>query len=144
MNCKQAEVLITGYLDQELTQQESQDIRVHMDTCESCKKLYADMKVIQEQMGELSYPKADDEVLAEIEQDLTAKATSGAGWVLLILGFIILCGIGFYTFFTAPDMSTAEKFFHGLFLSGGILLFISVLRQRLLTYKNDKYRKVKL
>ena len=36
MKCQEIEVYLSGYLDQELTQQQEQKVRLHLETCSHC------------------------------------------------------------------------------------------------------------
>lgn len=139
--------LLSGYLDHELTQQQSQQVQVHLDTCGHCRRLHADLKSMKEQMRQLSYPISDEEMLAALENDLVASSSGHIGWTLLIIAAsiaVVSGATGLFVFFAAPDVPLLVKLLNGLLILGGLALFISVLRQRLMTYKKDKYRKVKL
>lgn len=139
--------LLSGYLDAELTQQLSQKVRLHIETCAHCRSLYTDLKNMKEQMRQLSYPISDEEMLAALENDLVASSSGSIGWTLLILAALIAAASGavaLYLFLAAPDVPVFAKLFNGLVVFGSLGLFVSVLRQRLMTYKKDKYRKVKL
>lgn len=144
MKCEEVEVLITGYLDGELTQQESQQVRLHIEGCKSCSKTYTELKQMKTEMSELSYPQTDAEQLAALENDLVTKTGQWSGWVLLLIGLLVMLGFGMYEFWTDPDVPGVVRFFYGAFQLGMLILFAIVLRQRLKTYRNDKYRKVKL
>ena len=139
--------LLSGYVDQELTQQQSQRVQVHLDTCAECRKLHADLKNMKEQLRQLSYPISDEEMLEKLEKDLFASSSRNFGWIMLGLGALaaIVAGtIGFFMFLAAPDVPVLVKLFDGLLVIGGVALFVSVVRERLMTYKKDKYRNVKL
>ena len=144
MECNEAEVLISGYLDRELTQQDSQRVRNHLDTCEKCGKAFAEMKELKERMGGLTYPDTDRNTLAALEKDMLSQVGQWSGWLLIVLGILVMMGFGAYTFLSAPDTPGVVKFMYMALHLGLLILFIVVLRQRLMTYKNDKYRKVKL
>ena len=144
MECNEAQVLISGYLDRELTQQDSQRVRNHLDTCEHCGKAHAELKLLKERMGGLVYPDADRETLAALERDMLSRAGQWSGWLLIALGILVMTGFGMYTFLSEPDTPGIIKFIYMALHLGLFILFIVVLRQRLMTYKNDKYRKVKL
>ncbi len=76
--------------------------------------------------------------------DVTVKATRSIGWLLLI-GAALVCGaIGIYEFVFASSMSIFEKLLIGAGYGGLVLLFISVLRQRLIERKTDKYKDVEI
>ena len=139
--------LLSGYVDHELTQQQSQRVQVHMDTCAECRRLHGDLKNMKEQLRQLSYPISDEEMLDKLEKDLFASGSRNFGWILLIIGalFAVVAGtVAFFAFLAAPDVPVLVKLFNGLLVVGGLALFVSVARERLMTYKKDKYRKVKL
>lgn len=139
--------LLSGYVDHELTQQQSQRVQIHLDTCPECSKLHADLQNMKEQLRQLSYPISDEEMLAKLEQDLFASSSRNFGWVLLGAGalFAMVAGtVAFFMFLAAPDVPVLVKLFDGLLVVGGLALFVSVVRERMLTYKKDKYRNVKL
>jgi anti-sigma factor RsiW len=139
--------LLSGYVDHELTQQQSQRVQVHLGTCAECSKLHADLRNMKEQLRQLSYPISDEDMLANLEKDLVASSSRNFGWALLGAGalFAVLAGtVAFFMFLAAPDVPVLVKLFNGLLVIGGAALFISVVRERLMTYKKDKYRNVKL
>ncbi|MDY6981922.1 MAG: zf-HC2 domain-containing protein [Pseudomonadota bacterium] len=139
--------LLSGYVDQELTQQQAQRVRVHLDTCEACRRLHADLRNMKEQLRQLSWPISDEEMLDKLEKDLFASGARNLGWILLavVALFAVAAGtVTFFLFLAAPDVSPLVKLFNVLLIVGGFALFVSVVRERLLTYKKDKYRNVKL
>lgn len=139
--------LLSGYVDHELTQQQSQRVRVHLETCEACRRLHADLVNMKEQLRQLSWPISDEEMLEKLEKDLFASGTRKAGWVLLAVGalFAVVAGtVALFLFLAAPDVPMIVKLFNVLLVLGAGALFVSVVRERLMTYKKDKYRNVKL
>lgn len=139
--------LLSGYVDQELTQQQAQRVRIHLDTCEACRRLHADLRNMKEQLRQLSWPLSDEEMLVKLETDLFASGARNFGWLLLAAGalFAMVAGtVAFFLFLAAPGVPVFVKLFNGLIVIGGLALFVSVVRERLLTYKKDKYRNVKL
>ena len=55
------------------------------------------------------------------------------------------CGVGVYEIVTTPStMSFVEKLIVGGVYGGMLLIFISVLRQRLIERKSDKYKDVEI
>jgi anti-sigma factor RsiW len=139
--------LLSGYVDHELTQQQAQRVQIHLDSCAECRKLHGDLKNMKEQLRQLSYPLSDEAMLEKLEKDLVASGTRNLGWVLLVGGalFAIVAGtVAFFVFLAAPDVPIVNKLFSGLLVLGGVALFISVVRERVMTYKKDRYRNVKL
>jgi len=64
--------------------------------------------------------------------------------VLLIIGALMMIGYSFIRFFISDDINSFEKIMALLLGTGGLLLFFSVLRQRLIIAKSDKYKDINL
>ena len=63
------------------------------------------------------------------------------GWVLLAVGLVVVAGLGFQAFLEAPTL--VKVLLVGIY--GGLgLLLVSVLRQRLIERKTDKYLDVEI
>lgn len=142
--CQKTQELISGYLDGELTQQQSQMVRVHIESCKDCQTIYQDLKAMRESIGNLKYPECEEEKIERILNEPVAKTFSILGWVLSIIGVAMLMIYQIFTFYMADDVSFAAKVFIFIIEAGVLALFISVLRQRLIARKTDKYRNVKL
>lgn len=76
--------------------------------------------------------------------DTTVKATRGIGWLLLIGGVLLAFGFAVYEIVTDAAISTMERLIIGGIYGGLLLLFLSVLRQRLIEKKTDKYKDVEI
>lgn len=77
--------------------------------------------------------------------DVTVKASRGIGWLLLIGGALVAAGFGVYEVITAfPSWGLAEKLIVSGVYGGGLLIFLSVLRQRLIERKKDRYKDVEI
>ena len=76
--------------------------------------------------------------------DSSVEMTRGIGWLIFILGLLAIAGIGLFGFVFSDDLSFGMKLiFVGVY--GGLsLLLISVLRQRLIERKTDKYKDVEI
>ena len=70
----------------------------------------------------------------------------GLSWIFVSIGLIILLGYGSYQvmqdFYLNSDEPVLIKMGVGLLTAGMIILFISVLREKLMIRKVDKYRSV--
>jgi hypothetical protein len=76
--------------------------------------------------------------------DTTVQVTRGIGWLLLIGGFLAVAGIGIYEFLIDPSVGWLAKLLIAVIYCGFAALFISVLRQRLIERKSDKYKDVEI
>lgn len=73
-----------------------------------------------------------------------SRTTRWLGWLLMVAGLIPLLGYGLYQFWQDPTVPVWMKFSFSAFWLGGLVVFLSVLRQRLSERKSDRYNKVKL
>ena len=91
------------------------------------------------------------EILPEVQWDaywdqVYNKIERGIGWILFSIGFILVATfLGYQAleeFFMDPKQPILLKFGVGTLTLGLIFLFVSVLREKLMVKKVDKYRSV--
>jgi len=76
--------------------------------------------------------------------DTSVKATRSIGWLLFIGGLLAIGGIAIYEFVMDSGGSLFLKLIVAAVYGGLALLFVSVLRQRLIERKSDKYKDVEI
>jgi len=138
------EALLSGYLDGELTQQVRQQIRLHLDGCDECRATLQDLEALRRRMGQARLSLAGKDQWREKMSDTTGRAIQGTGWVLLLGALLIIFGIGAFTFLTDPGAALFWKLLVSALYLGLGALFVSVLRQRLMERKSDKYKDVEI
>jgi hypothetical protein len=77
-------------------------------------------------------------------QDTMVRSTSSIGWLLLIGGIGIGGGVAIFEWVYTPDVPLLVKLIVGAIYLGLAFLLISVLRQRLIERKTDKYKDVEI
>lgn len=135
---------LSGFLDGELSQQESQRVSVHLSQCASCKQSYEQLKQIQGAVGETYYPNMEQQKMNAVLQDLTSRRMFDFAWFALVSGVFISIVFAVYHFWLDSSIPLFSKVVMSLIWGGGIGLFLTVLRQRLIISKTDKYNKVDL
>lgn len=137
--------LLSGYLDGELTQQQSQLVRVHCAACPQCRVELDELAKLRERVGALAPLESDNEIVWSEKVDNAAdRATRGFGWALLIVGVVGIGAWGVYEFVIDSSLGTGYKLLVGCVYVGLAILFLGVLRQRLKENKTDKYNKVEV
>jgi len=137
--------LLSGYVDGELTQQDSQRVRLHIDQCTACEREFEEIRQLRDNMGAARLSCVSNDTWRETMDDATVKTTRGIGWLLLIGGALVAGGFAVYEVFTNfSSWSLTEKLIVGGLYGGGLLLFLSVLRQRLIERKKDRYKDVEI
>lgn len=144
-NGKHVGELLSGFIDGELTQQEQQRVRLHCETCEVCAEQLAALTALRQQVGQTAFGTHDANQWREEMDDMPTRASRGLGWLLLIGGALIAAGFFVLVFFLNVDgLSLVERLIIGGIYGGLLLLFVSVLRQRLIERKTDKYKDVEI
>ena len=140
---KKAERLISPYIDDELTQEEAQFVEVHIADCAECARALREMRSLREMTASAAFPATPDEKLDALAESLSVQATQRTGWVLVctgVLAWLVWAGIAALRNLRVP---TPQEAIAGLVFAGFVLLFVSVVRQRMLEYPQDRYRRVK-
>ena len=136
--------LLSGYIDGELTQQERQRVDIHCGNCERCNQEREDLSNLRKRVGDTRLSQYGEDKWRESMNDSTVRASRGIGWLLLIGGILAVSAIAVLGFLTEPGIDTREKIIVGAIYGGLAALFISVLRQRLIERKADKYKDVEI
>ena len=135
---------LSGYLDGELTQQQRQKVDLHLEQCPQCSKLLVDLQELRGRMhGARLSPMGADQWRENMDEP-GVQLSKGIGWVLLIGAVLVLFTIVVFHFLADDSISGFMKFLVSAFYLGWAALFISVLRQRLIERKTDKYKDVEI
>ena len=135
---------LSGLLDGELTQQERQRVELHCDTCETCRNELEELEAIRQRVGEGRLSDLDQGVWRELMGDMTVRTSRTIGWLLLVGGILAAAGLGVYEIVFDSSVGLFEKFIVAAIYFGMAGLFFSVLRQRLIERKTDKYKDVEI
>lgn len=136
--------LLSGFVDGELTQQQRQFVSLHCEDCETCREELGRLKEVRERVGKAVLSEAGEDKWRETMDDSSVQMTRGIGWLIFILGLLAIAGIGLFAFIFSNDMSIGMKLIFVGIYGGLALLLISVLRQRLIESKTDKYKDVEI
>lgn len=136
--------MLSGYIDGELTQQQRQRVEVHCDGCEECNRNLRELRALRDRVGQSGLSELGEDIWREQMDDTTVRATRGIGWLLFIGGLLILAGYIIYEFVIDTSMTLGVKLLFAAIYGGMGALFVSVLRQRLIERKTDKYKDVEI
>ena len=136
--------LLSGYIDGELTQQQQQRVRIHCDSCAACAKELEQLENLRREVGRSRLSPLSDDIWREHMKEPTVELTRGIGWILFILGVLGVSGIAIYEFVIDAGMPMHIKVLTSLVWLGMGALLLSVLRQRLIERKSDKYKDVEI
>ena len=135
------EELLSGYLDRALSQGRSQRVRLHLEDCDHCRRLYDEMQELREVTMSTRFVVPPDDQWREVPRSSTSRFLRGTGWLLVLVWLAAAGAYGLWLLITAPGHAW-EKAFVFTGLSGAGMLFLSILLDRLKVLKTDRYRGV--
>lgn len=137
--------LLSGLIDGELTQQERQRVQLHCNSCGACAASLVELRSLRQRVGNARLSDVGEDKWRELMNESSVKTTRGIGWLLLIGGILLGVGAGVIEILSSEStMTLTEKLIVGGVYGGLLLLFLSVLRQRLIERKSDKYKDVEI
>ena len=143
MSCDEIEELLTAYVDDELPADDRDRVDTHLAGCESCRQTLADLTALGEDLDMIKFKEPSDAELERYWRSVYNRMERSIGWVLLSIGVIVLLCYGAFelveSFIRDPGVALAAKIGVVALLVGVIVLFVSLLRERLAVRKSDRY-----
>lgn len=136
------EAMISGYLDQELTQGDEQRVRVHLETCAACRGIADELRLLKEATMTTGFQAPEDTQWDESPRNRTSRALLYGGWLLAALWAVGLVGFLIWQAATDGESIRGEAAIGVVpFVAIGLIVS-SALIDRIQTRKTDPYRKV--
>jgi len=146
ISCKDMSLNIMALLDEELNEDQIEGVKKHLETCEKCSEDYASIKKVKEVTGKMKFKKLPEFYWDDYWKHIYNRIERGLSWVFLSLGAIIILCFAGWEFL---DKLTANQDIHPLlrwgifiFLIGIIILIISILREKMMVRRVDKYKEI--
>jgi predicted anti-sigma-YlaC factor YlaD len=143
MKCDEIEKLLILYIDDEISKEERDAVESHVSSCPHCKTLMDQYAKLKKTSSEISFTKPSDEAMDGYWAQISSRLSRGGGWTLLIIGSIILLLYAIYRFTVDPGVHSFVKVTIAAIMIGIVLLFISVLIERIKDLKTDRYQGIK-
>jgi predicted anti-sigma-YlaC factor YlaD len=136
--------MLSGFVDGELTQQQRQWVTLHCESCDECRDNLERLRELRSRIAGASLSEMGEDRWRESMHEDTVQMTRGLGWILFIAGLLIIAGIGVVQFLFNEGIGIGMKLLIVAVYGGLGLLFFSVLRQRMIERKTDKYKDVEI
>lgn len=133
--------LISGYLDGELTQAETQRIRLHLENDPTARGTYEELKQLREATTSTQFHLPRDDQWDESPRGGLSLFSRGLGWLVLVAWTVSLSGFALWQLIVAPGGWLLKLLALGAFVGFGLLL-LSVLMDRIRAVPGDRYRRV--
>ncbi len=135
------ERLLTAYLDGELTQGGMQKVEVHVEACAHCRSLLEDLSRIREATMNTSFATPPDNQWNELPRTPASGTFRRLGWWLVIPWLVLVIAWGLWEAWKG-SAGVLERVLVFGGIGGVVLLFLSVLLDRLRDAATDRYREV--
>ena len=135
---------LSGYVDGELTQQQRQWVEVHCRDCADCRRDLGELRALRERLGRATLSEMGEDRWREEMNDTSVTTTRTVGWLLFVIGALAIGAWVVFGFLADPGIGLGVKAMFLAFYGGLAVLLISVLRQRLIEHKTDKYKDVEI
>jgi len=144
--CKEMSLHLMALLDEELDDDKIAEAMKHLETCKQCTDDYASIKKVKEVTGAMKFKKLPEFYWDDYWKHIYNRIERGLSWLFLSIGtIIILC----FACWEILDNLIADQNVHPLlksgifiFLIGIIILIISILREKMMVRRVDKYREI--
>ncbi|MEM1202365.1 MAG: hypothetical protein AAGN66_03980 [Acidobacteriota bacterium] len=133
------EDLLSGYLDGSLSHRETQRVRIQLEEDPESRRQLAEMSLLRDLALATRFSPPRDDDWPELPQTRISLISRSLGWLLLSAWGLVVSGLALWRFLA--EAGDPLEVFLVLGLPGGfVLLFASVLVDRIRSLKHDRYR----
>ena len=143
--CEQLEVLLSGFVDGELEQDEREQVQRHLEQCHPCALRTISLFQLRNEAAHVQFRDPPPEEWDEHAKGLFEETTRTFGWffyVVAALFFLILIGCWTWRSFWQNELGWLYAIETVALLAGTICLLAAVLRRRILAQKTERYRDI--
>jgi predicted anti-sigma-YlaC factor YlaD len=142
MECGRYRELMMASLDDEICAEDRAALESHLAECSDCRREFEQLKKVSELVDGIELQRPSEEDMMRYWPSVYAKIERGAGWSLLLIGAVIWVGYGVFLFITDPSVGSLTKFLIALPIVGLLVLLISVIRERVVVGRTERYKEV--
>jgi len=147
MTCQDHKDLMMAYLDNELNDQQKRAFEEHLAGCPDCTRELAEFRKLKRMTDCVAFVEPEDRIWDQYWGNVYNRIERGAGWLLFSVAAIILFIYGGFQLIEHiiddPTVGVLMKIGLLALLGGLVILFVSVLRERVYFWSRDRYRDVR-
>lgn len=144
-SCESLEVLLSGFVDGELSAAEHERVKQHLEKCHQCALKVIAMNEIKKETGHIQFQDPPPEEWDEHAKGVFEAAGRGLGWIFYIVGaalYLVLIVSVLWGALVDREPSWKFAVVALSLLAGTAWLFIAVLNQRLKVRRTDRYKDI--
>jgi hypothetical protein len=143
MECTRFQTDGMRLLDGEMSDQEKAKYEAHVRDCDDCRRELKELGRVVGLTNELRLRTPDDEFWDDYWSSVYRRSERGIGFLLLMGGIIAVLLWGLVKALMSPQLLTYEGISIAVIIVGLIVVFVSVVRERLHESGNDPYKGVR-
>lgn len=140
---EQDKAFLMAYLDGELDASQKAEFERRLDDDDELKAELDAFRNLTDELDHMEFSEPTDAELHRFCSGVYNRIERGLGWFILLGGLILLAAYGGFAliqdFIRNPGIALAAKIGVCGLLAGAMLLFVSLLRERLAVRRFDKY-----
>ena len=144
--CEEFELLMMRHFDKESSPEEESRLQEHVKSCPSCARRMREYETLIAATDDLDLPEVPPEQWDLYWTNVYNRLERKTAWVVVAAALGVAVAYGLLRLalllYRAPNLSACVKVAISALVAGLTLLFISVLREKLILRKTDKYRGV--
>ena len=122
--------------------EETAKVNDHLIRCAACREEYEQLARTCGKIAAVSFVEPGDAEVVKLWKNPFVKTSWRAGLFLLIGGYLALIGYGIYEYMASGGEALFGKIAVAAIMIGALTLLLTVIHQRILTYRNDPYKEV--
>jgi anti-sigma factor RsiW len=146
LNCDAYQVLLMGYLDGELDEPQRADLEEHLESCAACRAERGAYESLNRMVRSLESYSESERALERYWNQTWNRTERKLGWAFTGIGFVILVGFGLFeftrAFWTDPTVPIVLRVGAGFGGVGVLVLLASLIRERVMLRKKERYTEV--
>jgi hypothetical protein len=139
-------VLMMAALDGEITPGDAEELEQGLAADGELRQEWESMRRVKEVTGEMGFRKPPEEVWGRYWTSVYNRTERGVGWILASVGAIVLAGYAAWEIvqqiLASSGIPWAIKLAIFAVALGGIILSISVAREKFFTWRKDPYKEI--
>ena len=130
------------YIDGEMSGADRSAFEAHMAGCDACRREMRELGALERLTGMLTIRDPMDDFRETYWKGILRRIERRAGWLLLVLGAAMIVGRELLLAARSFERVTFGNLAAGALIAGGVLLLVSVIRERVHQHRSDRYRDV--
>ena len=147
MTCQDHKDLMMAYLDDELNQEQRRAFEEHLASCPDCTRELKEFRKLKQMTDCVAFVEPEDRIWDQYWNHVYNRVERCTGWALFSVAAIALFIYGGFKLIESiiqdPTVGLLMKIGLLALLGGLVILFVSVLRERVYFWSKDRYKDVR-